>query len=33
MVLHVPADQTLGNVLHDAGALTLFSCEEGHCGS
>lgn len=33
VVLHVPADASLGNVLQDAGIPVTFSCQEGYCGS
>lgn len=33
LVLHVPADRKLGDVLQDANVPIPFSCQEGYCGS
>lgn len=33
LVLHVPADRKLGDVLQDANVPVSFSCQEGYCGS
>lgn len=33
LVLHVPADRKLGDVLQDANLPVSFSCQEGYCGS
>jgi ferredoxin-NADP reductase len=33
LILHVPADRSLGSVLQDADIPVSFSCQEGYCGS
>lgn len=33
LVLHVPADRSLGSVLQEADIPVTFSCQEGYCGS
>jgi ferredoxin len=33
LILHVPADRSLGSVLQDADIPVSLSCQEGYCGS